>query len=51
MSHRRSSKQKNALEPPGELRPAPSRKQTVFLIVSIVLLIAWLAIIAWMAIS
>jgi hypothetical protein len=51
MSQRRSSKQKVTSEPPGELRPAPSRRQKVFLIVSIVLLVAWLAIIAWMAIS
>jgi len=50
MSQRRSSKQKSVSQPPGELRPAPSRKQKIFLIVSIVLLAAWLAIIAWMAI-
>jgi hypothetical protein len=50
MSQRRSSKQKNVSQPPGELRPAPSRRQKILLIVSIVLLAAWLAIIAWMAI-
>jgi hypothetical protein len=50
MSQRRSSKTKERSELVGELRPAPTRKQKIFLIVSTVLLVGWLALIAWMAI-